>query len=253
MNSSVSKSSADVFAVQVDRLAGDRAVPADRVDHALHHLLHRPAPRRQRRVVLRDQSVRVIEQRDRREDRQVLAELAMQRRRAAAQQRVVHRREVVEDQRRRVDHLHRRRGVGELLRLRADRLPDRDREDAAHPFAGRRQRARSGRPSGCGAPARTCEFCEDFVDERAPRGEVLVHSERMVASPPRHRSMNVTPLRTRTADVAAHRRLPRPLRAFPLADPRHDLRALVEGRCSRRSSPAAICRRALPGLALRAS
>ena len=96
MNSSVSKSRRDVFAVQVDRFAGDRAVPADGVDHALDHLQHRPLARGQRGVVLRHQSVGVIEQRDRRQNRQVFAELAMQRRLSAAEERVVHRRQVIQ-------------------------------------------------------------------------------------------------------------------------------------------------------------
>ena len=103
---------------------------------------------------LRDQAVRVIEQRHGGEDGQVFAELAMQRRRAAAQQRVVHRRQVVEDQRRGVDHLDRRGGGDELLRLGAEGLPDRDQQDAAHAFSGAtRARGAAARRAAAGAPA----------------------------------------------------------------------------------------------------
>src|SRR3954451_16142914 len=86
------------FAVQVDRFAGDRAVPSDGVDDALDHLQHRPLARSQRGVVLRHQSVRVIEERYRRQDGQVFAELAVQRRLSAAEKRVVHRRQVIQYQ-----------------------------------------------------------------------------------------------------------------------------------------------------------
>src|SRR5206468_2292029 len=67
------------FAVKIDRLSGNRSIPTDRFDDALNHLLQRPLTRIERGMILRNESVCMIQQRHRGQNREVFAELAMQR------------------------------------------------------------------------------------------------------------------------------------------------------------------------------
>ena len=87
---------------QVGGLAADQPVRADGIGE------ERRQTRRERRVVVaRERAVGEVEQAERREDRDRLAERQVIRRPAAPERRIVHRREIVEDERRGVDELHR--------------------------------------------------------------------------------------------------------------------------------------------------
>ena len=90
-----------------------------------------------------------------------------------------------------------------------------------------------GSASGFGAPARRAMFLRRFVDQRAPRGEVVVHSARMVASARLRQRELYEPetLRARPADVGSGCCLLHPVRAFPAARAGDDVRASGGRRC----------------------
>ena len=153
--------------VQVDRLPRYCAIPSDSINDALDDDVRRPAARRQSSVIRRNQSVRVIQQRDRGQNGQIFTEGTMQRRCSTPQQGVIHRRQVIEYERRSMDHFQRRCSIDESLRLRTSSLAHRHHQDTTHPLSRRGQRLPDRAGQRVRRTARSCDQFEPLIDQQS--------------------------------------------------------------------------------------